>query len=395
MITGRRFLLHPSRWPIRARLTALYATAFAAAGLVLVAVTYLVVSQSLTGTAPGLLSDIDVDVFTDARRDAGLSVGPEATENLRRILDEYRQHSLERVLQWSLIALGCGLVLAIAGGWVLAARALRPLQQVTDTARRVAHESLHERIAMAGPDDEIKELADTMDEMLERLDRSFDAQRSFVANASHELRTPLAVNRTLLEVALGDPAASDDLRRIGPALLATNERSHRLVEGLLVLARSEQGITDRTPLDLAQLAATAIAQHTATAARRGVSFAGDLRPAPVSGNAVLVEHLVDNLVRNAASHSSPGVARISTGRCGDVSELISANPGPAFGETEAQALLEPFRRGMQRTGHSGGAGLGLSIARSVAHAHHGTIHVQPRAEGGLTVSVELPSRNPT
>src|SRR5262249_16988457 len=168
--------------------------------------------------------------------------------------DRDRDDPLNAMLVASLVALGAVGVIAAGLGWLLAGRALHPLQQVTATARRVADRSLQERIALDGPHDEIKDLADTFNAMLERLDRSFESQRRFVANASHELRTPLTINRTLIEVALDDPQASESLRQLGATLLAVNQRHERLIDGLLTLASSEQRVTEPTPVDLADIA---------------------------------------------------------------------------------------------------------------------------------------------
>jgi signal transduction histidine kinase len=381
--------VRPTRWPVRARLTALYAGAFLAAGVVLVAATYWLVSRSL-------LQPIEHRLNLGANRLGAHppvpGVDPDSIETVRQAVEAYRSEALSTLLTWSLLALAGALVLAVGLGWVLAGRALRPLRQVTETANRVADRSLHERIALDGPDDEVKELADTIDAMLERLDRSFGAQRRFVANASHELRTPLAVNRTLLEVALGDPDVSDDLKRLAPTLLTTNERSEQLVEGLLALARSEHEVTDRVPLDLAALAAVAVDQGQPEALERGITVSTDLPPAPVAGSPVLLERLTANLVQNAVRHSPLGAEVIvRTGRRDDHSILQVENPGRVLRQHEVDGMFEPFRRGKGRT-TSRGVGLGLTIVRSVAQAHDGRVSAYPRDGGGLIVRVELPTR---
>jgi signal transduction histidine kinase len=263
---------------------------------------------------------------------------------------------------------------------------------VTETDTRIAERNLHERIALTGPDDEVKELADTIDEMLERLDRSFDAQRRFVANASHELRTPLAINRTMLEVAVSDPDVSDDLKGLAPRLLATSERSERMVDGLLTLARSEKGRVERKAMDLADVAADVVEQQRPEAAERRVTVTTDLQPAPTAGSPVLVEQLAANLVQNAVRHSpTGGHAVVSTGRRGDGHSILQVeNPGPVLRPGEIDELFEPFRRGNGRAS-SRGVGLGLSIVRTVAQAHDGTVSAHPRPGGGLVVRVELPT----
>jgi signal transduction histidine kinase len=369
--------MRPSRWPIRVRLTALYAAAFLAAGVVLVAVTYGLVSRSLR-------QHVD---------SAGPHAGFDArlADTVRDTIDRYRSETLNSLLTWSMLALTGTLVLAVALGWVLAGRALRPLHRVTGTATRIADRSLHERIALTGPDDEIKELADTIDEMLERLDRSFDAQRRFVANASHELRTPLAVNRTMLEVAVGNPDISDDLKRLAPRLLATNERSERLVEGLLTLAGSEREVVERTAIDLAEVVSVAVEQEQHEALQHGVTVTTDLRPAPIAGSPVLIERMAANLVQNAVRHSPPDGETIVRTGCWEAHSVLQVeNPGVVLRPDEIDELFEPFRRGNGRTS-SRGVGLGLSIVRSVAQAHGGKVSAHPRENGGLVVRVELPT----
>lgn len=391
MTPSRRRWMNPSGWPIRARLTMLYALAFLAAGVVLVVMTYILVAQSMLRPTTGQVDRVPGRVGQG-----------QTTQAIMEAIEEYRSDTLNQLLVWSIVALCVALVLAWVLGWALAGRALRPLQQVTDTARRVADRSLHERIALTGPQDELKELADTFDAMLERLDRSFDAQRNFVANASHELRTPLAVNRTLLEVALGDPEISDDLRRLAPTILATNSRSERLVEGLLTLARSEQAVTEQTPVDLGSLTAAVLDQEKAEVAERGVTVAAELHPAPAAGNGVLLERMVVNLAQNAVRYSGPaGEVRVWTGLWNDRAILQVENTGPILGPYEVDGLFEPFKRGQGRLSGGGspgsdgrlsgndGVGLGLSIVRSIVRAHGGTITARRRDEGGLIIRVEL------
>jgi signal transduction histidine kinase len=360
----------------------LYAAAFLAAGALLVVLTYFLVSQSLT--TPGF------DRLDSLRARPSTGVDAEA---IRDALEAFRADTLNDLLTWSIAALAGALVLATGLGWLLAGRALRPLEQITATARRVADRSLHERIALVGPDDELKELADTFDDMLERLDRSFDAQRRFVGNASHELRTPLAVNRTVIEVAAGADDASDDLKRLAPTLLATNERSERLVEGLLTLAGSDHAVSDTTPVDLAELAAAATELSRREAEATGQDVSADLHAAQVAGNVVLLERLVVNLVDNAVRHSGPDASvTVRTGRWNDHAVLQVENTGPQLQNYEIEGLFEPFRRGNGRAADGRGIGLGLSIVRSVAHAHGGAVFAHARDGGGMVVRIELPAR---
>src|SRR5262249_1896679 len=226
--------------------------------------------------------------------------GHEAQAALRAQFQKDRDDTLNTMLIASLISLGVVGVISGGCGWLLAGRALHPLQQITGTARRVA-----ERIALDGPNDEIKALADTFDAMLERLDPSFDSQRRFVANASHELRTPLTINRTLIEVALDNPQANESLRQLGATLLAVNQRHERLIDGLLTLASSEQRITEPTPVDLADIARHITRESQSAAQNAGVDIRTKLQPAPVIGDPVLLERLTQNLVDNAVRYNLP------------------------------------------------------------------------------------------
>jgi signal transduction histidine kinase len=293
----------------------------------------------------------------------------------------------------SLLALIGLTVVAFVFGYMMAGRVLAPLGRITRTARSVAGSDLKRRIELEGPDDELKELADTFDEMLDRLERSFDAQRRFVANASHELRTPLAINRTLLEVQLSDPGASADLQQLGKTLLATNERSEQLVEGLLLLARSDNEIVERKPVDLAEAASQALDQTRGEAQAKGVQLRAALSPAVVQGNGVLLERIVLNLVQNAVRYNVPegGWVDVGTEVQHGHAVLVVSNTGPVVPAYEIDNLFEPFRRlRTERTGSDKGVGLGLSIARSVARAHGGVISAEPREGGGLLMRVAIP-----
>jgi signal transduction histidine kinase len=308
-------------------------------------------------------------------------------------MQDQREAALNTLLRRSLMALIGLAVLAFAVGYLLAGRVLSPLGRITRTARGVASSDLKRRIELDGPDDEFKELADTFDEMLERLDRSFDAQRRFVSNASHELRTPLAINRTLLEVQLSDPEVSPDLQQLGRTLLATNLRSEQLVEGLLLLARSDNEIVDRKPVDVAEAASQALEQTRAEATAKGVEVRSTLEPAVVQGNGVLLERIALNLVQNAVRYNAAedGWVEVTTGVGAGRALLTVSNTGPVVPAYEIDNLFEPFRRlRTERTGSDKGVGLGLSIARSVARAHGGTITAVPREGGGLVMTVSIP-----
>jgi signal transduction histidine kinase len=391
------------RWwrsTIRVRLTLLYAGAFFLAGAALVAVMYFILGEALDRqmtSRVGITEHVEESSSTDP---GSLQPAHEAQEELRAQFQQDRDDTLDTMLIASLVALGVVGVIAGGFGWLLAGRALQPLQQITATARRVADRSLHERIALDGPQDEIKDLADTFDAMLERLDRSFDSQRRFVANASHELRTPLTINRTLIEVALDEPHADEPLRQLGTKLLAVNQRHERLIDGLLILARSEQHVTDPTPVDLADIATHVINESQSAAHRASVFIRTELRPARVVGDPELLERLAHNLLDNAIRYNLPehGEITITTGTVDDHAHLTVENTGPIVAPYEVPTLFEPFRRlpSTERladptTANSRRAGLGLSIVRSVANAHGGDVHASTREGGGLTIQVRIPA----
>ncbi len=286
----------------------------------------------------------------------------------------------------------------VVGAYLVAGRALRPLQQVTATARRLSTENLEERISYAGPDDEIRELADTFDEMMDRIAAAFDSQRRFVANASHELRTPLAVMRTEIDVTLADPDADiEELRRMAQVVRDASERANALVESLLLLARSQvqasHGLARRRPVDLAHVVPGAVSAVSEDVQRLTLCVETHLQPAVVNGDPGLLERLVGNLVENAVRHNhQQGWVRIATGQDNGYAWLQVSNTGPVIDEADVPGLFEPFRRGgWERTG-SRGAGLGLSIVRAVVDAHGGTVTAVPRPDsGGLDVTARLPA----
>ncbi|MEU8028592.1 HAMP domain-containing sensor histidine kinase [Streptomyces sp. NPDC049099] len=383
---------------IRIRLTLLYGGMFLIAGILLLSIIYLLAAQAIsTGNQPlfKIVSGTQIRVSSDncPAINGGTLPLSDFNDAIAHCVDQQRQEALDDLLSRSLLALLGLAVIAFAFGYAMAGRVLSPLGRITRTARQVAGSDLSRRIELDGPDDELKELADTFDDMLERLQRAFTAQQRFVGNASHELRTPLAINRTLLEVHLSDPDAPVELQQLGRTLLATNERSEQLVEGLLLLARSDNQIVERKPVDLAEVATQAIDQVHAEADAKGVKIRGERKPAVVQGNGVLLERIALNLVQNAVRYNVPEDAwvEVNTEVQHGQAVLTVTNTGPVVPAYEIDNLFEPFRRlRTERTGSDKGVGLGLSIVRSVARAHGGHIVAQPRDGGGLVMRVTLP-----
>ncbi|MFF5234184.1 sensor histidine kinase [Dactylosporangium sp. NPDC000521] len=380
-----------NRLTIRARLTLVYGGLFLLAGLLLLGVTYVLLYQRLSGNA--------IITGTVGGLPPGVSAPPpDGQLFVRQIRDDITTDTRQTLIVQGGVALAVIAAAATAFGWLIAGRLLQPLHQVTATARRIANapdRGLHERIALPGPHDEVKELADTFDLMLARLDHAFDGQRRFIANASHELRTPLTLNRTLLEVAVDPDDASPELRQLGRTLLAVNARHERLIDGLLLLAKSEREVTDRSFVDLAD-----IVEHVTAQLPPGKAAVDSApREAPTTGNAVLLERLVHNLVENGVRHNLPdgGWVHVSCGTRPDGTVGVTvSNTGPVVPRYEIPRLFEPFRRlGPERVAAGvPGAGLGLSIVGAVARAHGGRVLAEPREGGGLVVTVILPTAPP-
>ncbi len=309
------------------------------------------------------------------------SLGPPTVYDLTDHVSDAAGHQL---LMWSAAALLVMTACAVGVGWWTAGRVLRPVHAMTAKARRLSEHNLHERIASSGPDDELKELGDTLDALLARLERAFDSQRRFIANASHELRTPLATQRAAIQIGLDDPTP-EDLVRTRQTLLDNNRRSERLIEGLLVLARSERGLAEgeREAVDLARVVAEETARHPGVEAATGLCT--------VRGNRLLLAQLVANLLANAVTYNVPGgTVDVSLVTVRGAALLKVRNTGPVVDAADIPGLFEPFRRGEGRDRMGRGSGLGLSIVRSIAMAHGGTVTAVPGPEGGLAVTVRLP-----
>ncbi|MER5891895.1 HAMP domain-containing sensor histidine kinase [Streptomyces sp. NPDC001876] len=310
------------------------------------------------------------------------------------LTDDVSDAAGRELMYWSVAALLVMTACAVAVGWWTAGRVLRPVHAMTAKARRLSEHTLHERIAAGGPDDELKELGETLDALLARLEKAFDSQRRFIANASHELRTPLATQRAAIQVGLDDPSP-DELVRTRQTLLDNNRRSERLIEGLLVLARSERGLaeSEREEFDLAQVVTEEAARPSAAerpSAHPETTVAAE--PCAVRGNRQLLAQLVANLLSNAVRYNVPGGSvRVSLSAGG---ALVVRNTGPAVTEGDIAGFFEPFRRGEGRDRMGPGSGLGLSIVRSIAVAHGGTVTAVPGPGGGLAVTVRLPVDQP-
>ncbi len=400
---------------LRGRLTLIYGGLFMVAGVLLLGVTYVLFNNNLTGgyrvlvqgtyltppTTPGATpsaspSPRPPNQLFVINKDGDMLTGPAADQVIQQQREQVRQAAIKSLLTQGSIALVVVGGLAAGFGWLVAGRVLAPLHRVTDTARRIAASpaALHERIALRGPDDEVKNLADAFDTMVERLDHSFDGQRRFVANASHELRTPLTLGRALVEVAMHRRTASPDVKELGESLLTINARHEQLIEGLLILADSEKQLTTLYPVNLGDIVTHVAAQLSSEASRAGVELIRGPGDAPTQGDALLLERLVHNLVENGIRHNlSEGErwVRVISKTVGDRVEIVVTNTGPDIPPYEVESLFKPFYRlGTERLVGGKGAGLGLSIVRSVVEAHGGAVVATPRQGGGLEISVSLP-----
>ena len=295
----------------------------------------------------------------------------------------------QQLLIASVVSLAVIVVAAAAIGWLLAGRVLRPLSTITAAARRISASLLHERLALRGPGDELKELADTLDQLFARLEASFDAQRRFATNASHELRTPLTRERTLLQVTRADPAATTGTwQAVSRELLASNAEQERLLEALITLASTEAGTGEREPADLAAITSATLAAARPGISRLGLNVHADIQPATLEGDPLLIQQLVTNLIDNAVRHNvRGGDIQVATGTSGHA-VLSVANSGRVIPATEVDRLFQPFQRlGPRPARRDGGHGLGLSIVRAIATAHAATVTAQPRPGGGLAIDV--------
>jgi signal transduction histidine kinase len=419
------------RTTVRWRLTLLYGGLFLVSGAVLLAITYALVDHAAVfpqgpriawigspprallheqaavaggelrklATLPGAAS---IDIPANAQFTvAGQKVPPPIARLLRtrqgqralgEVVGTQRVADLHQLIIESALALAVMAIISGALGWVVAGRVLRPLRTMTTATHEISAENLNRRLSMRGPRDELRQLADTIDELLGRLEGAFDAQRRFVANASHELRTPLTAVRALLEMVLSDPKATvATFRATCEQVLDESAQQEQLIEALLTLAQGQRGIDRADAIDLTALVRDVVAAREGAAATRNIEIGQALAPATISGDARLVQRLISNLVDNAIRHNDPGgrvdVSLRSHGRA----TLSVINTGPVVPPEEIERLLAPFQRlAADRTSQRDGVGLGLSIVAAIAGAHDAVLAVQARPEGGLEIEVRFP-----
>jgi signal transduction histidine kinase len=418
MAAGSRF----PRRSIRLRLTAVYGALFLASGAGLLAVTYALVQHQTGNPATVCEQQPNGGTMCAGWRSGGLPaesgqpgstlasgghgrvtirLSPrqsQAVASQMRAL-AFSQHASEMhwLLVYSGLALAAMAVISVALGWLVAGRMLRPLRTITAAARNISATSLDRRLALTGPGDELKELGDTFDGLLARLEASFRSQRQFVANASHELRTPLAWQRTLVQVALADPGAdAGSLRAAHERVLASGAHQERIIDALLTLSRSQAGLAKREPFDLAELAGHVLHARQSDARDRQLVIHPALAPAPATGDPRLAERLTANLVDNALRHNSPGgYVEVVTGASGSQAVLSVINTGPVVPAGAVDRLLQPFQRlGPDRISHGESVGLGLSIVQAIAEAHGAALVIRPRPGGGLRAEVRFPGPAP-
>jgi signal transduction histidine kinase len=410
-LAGR--LRHP-KTTVRWRLTLLYGGLFLVCGAALLAITYTLVDHATVDNSPlryvvnrgsalrpasppnfrraairpltrppenGLPGPIQKLLETASGRSAILTVG-----SVQRISD------LHQLVIESTIALAIMAIISGALGWIVAGRVLAPLRTMTAATREMSEANLHERLALREPHDELRELADTIDGLLGRLEGAFDAQRQFVANASHELRTPLTAVRALLEMVLSDSKATvGTFRTTCREVLEESAQQEQLIDALLALAQGQRGIDTCERIDLAAIAGAVLQRHEGEAAARGVDVDASLEPAPIAGDRRLIERLVSNLVDNALRYNVPGgSARIAVRAGVSRVDLAVVNTGPVVPSGEIDRLLAPFQRlAGDRVGHGEGLGLGMSIVAAIADAHDAALDVRPGSHGGLEISVRF------
>ena len=381
----------------RSRLTLLYASLFALGGAALVWITYLLVARTLDSTATTRISPSIQPAIGKCVVAAQTGGGLGALNQCARLYasgvqagaSAQRGTTLTHLLTYSLLSLAGVTLLAVVAGWIVAGRILRPVHRLTAAARAAGEQDLSQRIALQGPRDELRELADTFDTMLERLDRAFTSQRQFIANASHELRTPLTVMRTAMDVVLAKPEPTrEELVSMATEVRQAVDHSQRLIEALLVLARDDQARALTDPLDLAAVAEDALEGRAAA----GVTTITALGEAPVTGDGMLLERLIANLLDNAERYNiAGGTVAISTTAHDGTSVLRVVNTGAVVPADMVERLFLPFTRLDDRTRHEG-FGLGLALVSSITAIHGGSVDATAVPAGGLDITVRFPRR---
>ena len=421
---ARERLRHPET-TIRWRLTLLYGAMFLVCGAALLAITYTLVSHSVTGggvveigpppnsfgsvarpnypTGPLKLQAKPTRSYIKGKQVSappGISrllhtaTGRQAVQFVGRQQQIADLHQLEIE---SAIALAIMAIISALLGWYVAGRVLRPLRTITATAQEISEANLHRRLALPGPRDELRTLADTIDGLLERLQDAFDAQRRFVANASHELRTPLTAVRALLEMAISDPHATvETFRETCREALEESEQQEQLIDALLALAQGQRGLDHRDAADLAVIVDEVVGAHRADAEARHLHLDVLLQSAAISGDQRLIARLVSNLVQNAIRHNNPdGDVEVRVGTRAGQAYLTVSNTGPVVPPEELERLLQPFQRlSPDRLAHHEGFGLGLSIVAAIATAHDARLDIRPGEPGGLHIEVTFPAAAP-
>jgi signal transduction histidine kinase len=378
---------------IRSRLTVVYAVVLLGTCTVLLGLNYAMLYRSLytniRGPSPAEMATAAAEAGIDPQTDEKF----QDFEHYQAKIAKMRAETLLNTAGASAILLAVTALLGLGVSWFIAGRMLRPLRSLTAATRRISQDRLHERLAIDGPNDELKELADTFDEMVARLEASFNSQRRFVADAAHELRTPLAIVRTGAEVQLAKRQATpEQWQAMAHRALVATGRAERMLDGLLALARSDSGVIDGGSHDLAVAAAGALSDADDDAERAELTVRTDLSPAPVTGDPALLDRLVSNLVDNAIRHNHPGGwVEVVTGRGDREASVIVRNSGDPVPPAEVDRLFEPFQRlASQRTAGDRSTGLGLAIVRSIVGAHGGKVVAAANVGGGLTVTVTLP-----
>lgn len=419
--------LHPT---VRLRLTLLYGALFFVAGLILLALLYGLLRGALApppdpkdkhgygqsfdggrggpgdkppgqdngGPPPNASPHVGTPVVGGGPTAIASSIAatPPAGKTMDEVVydvrKEERSNALRQVITQSALAMTLTGLGALVLGWLIAGRVLQPIQEITAHARRANQSNLGDRIDLRGPPDELQHLADTIDEMLDRLQDAFESQRQFSAQASHELRTPLAIIRAEADVALGAPDATERERAFAETIRTAADRSERLVDGLLALARSDSSMRDDAPIDLAELVGDVVGEQVRAADAVGIEVDLELDTAIVVGDRALLERMAGNLIENAIRHNRRGDRiDIRVGRDGDRAVLRVANTGAILDPATVETLFEPFQRGRAGQRSRGpGYGLGLTIVRSVALAHDGSVTADAPPDGGLIVTVRLP-----